>query len=110
MPNFIFAYHGGRKPESPQEGEAMMDAWRAWFGTMGASVVDPGNPVGLSKTVSSSGIRDDGGANPVSGYTIVSADTIDAAVDLARGCPMVTDGSGSIEVAEVIDLAMDTGK
>ncbi|WP_298916399.1 YciI family protein [uncultured Roseobacter sp.] len=101
MPNFIFAYHGGHMPEGEDEIAKTMAAWQAWFETMGAAVVDPGNPVGMSKTVTDDSVTDGGGANPISGYTVVTADDIDAAADLAKGCPMVVDGTGSIEVAEI---------
>lgn len=104
MPDFIFAYHGGKTPESPEEGQKVMAAWMAWFEGMGAAVVQPGNPVGLSKTVSAAGVADDGGANPLSGYSVVRADTIEAACEMARGCPMVADGSGSVEVAEIAEM------
>lgn len=101
MPNFIFAYHGGHTPQSEDEITKTMTAWQVWFETLGAAVVDPGNPVGVSKTVTHDTVSDGGGANPVSGYTIVSADDMDAATDMARGCPMVADATGSIEVAEI---------
>ena len=31
MPNFVFAYHGGKKPETPEEGQKAMAAWNKWF-------------------------------------------------------------------------------
>lgn len=101
---YIFVYHGGTTPTSPEEGEKAMAAWGAWFEQMGAAVVDGGNPVGQSTTVSARGVQNDGGSNPASGYTIVQASSIDAACDLAKGCPMVTDGTGSIEVAPIIQM------
>ena len=104
MPDFIFAYHGGKTPESPEEGQKVMAAWMAWFEEMGAAEVQPGNPVGQSKTVSAASVADDGGANPLSGYSVVRADTIEAACEMARGCPMVADGSGSVEVAEIVEM------
>ena len=104
MPKFIFAYHGGKKPESPEEGEKVMAEWGAWFSGMGAAVSDPGGPVGLSHTVSKKGVAENGGANPLSGYTLVTAKDHAAATAMARGCPMVKDGSGDVEVAEVIDM------
>ena len=102
MPNFIYAYHGGKKPETPEEGAQEMAKWEAWFKDLGAAVVNPGNPVGLSKTVSASGVADNGGANPLSGFTIVQADTIDQAAEMAKGCPMM--GSGTVEVAEIMEM------
>ncbi len=104
MPQFIFAYHGGKTPESPEEGEKVMAAWNDWFASMGEVVDIPGAPVGLSKTVSQSGVADNGGANPISGYTVISVDTIDEACSMAQECPMVRDGTGSVEVAEIHEM------
>lgn len=103
MPKFLFVYHGGKKPETPEEGEQVMAKWGAWFGEMGAAVVDGGNPVGMSKTVSSGSVADNGGANPTSGYSIVSAGSIDEAVAHAKGCPIL-ESDGSVEVAEVMEM------
>ena len=104
MPEFIFAYHGGKTPASEEEAAREMALWEKWFTEMGEAVAIPGNPVGASKTVSAAGVEDHGGANPISGYTVVNAADIDAATEMAKGCPMVADGSGSIEVAPIIEM------
>ena len=100
MPKFLFAYHGGKIPETEAEIAAEMQRWRDWMDGLGDALVDPGNPVGMSITVSIDGVADNGGANPVSGYSLVMADDLNAALAMAAGCPMVTQGHGSIEVAE----------
>ena len=104
MQKFMFAYHGGGRPETEEEGAKVMAAWQSWLGGMGAACVDMGNPVGMSKTVSAEGLADNGGANPLSGYTIVQAADIDAACDLAKGCPILEGGAGSIEVAAIVEM------
>ena len=104
MSNYIFAFHGGKKPEGPEEGAKFMERWKAWVGGLGDAVVNPGNPVGMSKTVSSGGVSDGGGSNPLSGYSIVKADSVDAAVEMAKGCPHLD--HGTIEVAEVMEIIM----
>ncbi|MSU89759.1 hypothetical protein GE300_09030 [Rhodobacteraceae bacterium 2CG4] len=103
MPKYVFAYHGGKKPESPEQGEKVMAAWNDWYGGMGNAVVDGGGPCGMSQTVSNSGVAQNGGANPVSGLTQVEAPDMDAAVAMAKGCPILSDG-GSVEVAEVLQM------
>ena len=40
----------------------MMDAWGAWFGSMGAAVIDGGNPVSQPTTVKPDGSLVDGAA------------------------------------------------
>ncbi len=102
MSNYILAYHGGKKPESPEEGAKQMAKWKAWVGGLGDAMVDPGTPLGKSKTVSSGGVSDDGGSNPLIGYSIVKADSMDAALDMAKGCPFLD--MGTIEVAEVKEM------
>ena len=104
MTKFMYIFHGGNRPETPEEGEKVMAEWNAWFESMGSAVTSPGGPAGMSKTVRKGGIDDNGGANPVSGVTIVEARDQDTAVRMAQGCPMVKDGSGTVEVAEMLDM------
>lgn len=103
MPKLLYVYHGGSKPQSPEEGEKIMAKWYAWFEKLGAAVADGGNPVGLSKTVTGETVADNGGANPASGYSIINASDINDATDKAKGCP-IHDNGGSVEVAEIIEM------
>lgn len=41
---------------------------------------------------------------PLSGYSIVEAPDQQAACDMAKDCPMVVMGDGSVEVAEIIEM------
>lgn len=102
MPKFLFVYHGGKMAETPEEAQADMAKWMAWFEAIGEQVVDAGAPVGMSTTVSDTGVEDDGGANPVSGYSVISADDINAAANVAKSCPII--GTGTIEIAEVVEM------
>ena len=104
MPRFIFAYHGGAMPETEEEGARVMAAWQSWLEGMGEGCIDMGAPVGLSKTVSADGVVDNGGANPLSGYTIVAAPDVDAACEMARGCPILEGGKGTVEVAPIVEM------
>lgn len=104
MAKYLFVYHGGSTPESQEEVAAVMDAWGKWFGSMGNAVVDGGNPVGASSTVQSDGsVLADGGANPATGYSLIEASSIEAALGHAKDCPVLASG-GSVEVAEAIDM------
>ena len=102
MPNYIFAYHGGKRPETPEAGAQLMARWRTWISGLGTAMINPGNPVGKSYTVSASGVTDDGGANPLSGFSIVQADSLDAALEMAKGSPHLD--HGTIEVAETMEM------
>ncbi len=48
-------------------------------------------------------VAKDGGANPVSGYSLIEAKDYEEAVTKAKGCPILT-GGGSVEVAEAFDM------
>ena len=104
MTKFIFAYHGGKMPETEEEGARVMAQWESWLGGMGAAALDPGNPVGPSSTVHPDGsVSCDGGVNPLSGYSVVAADSIERATELARGCPILEAG-GTVEIAEIVEM------
>ena len=103
MPKFVFAYHGGRMPESEAEGAEMMAAWGSWMEKHEKDFIDPGNPVGASKTVSATGVADNGGSNPLSGYSLIDAADMDAALKIAKGCPIIGH-DGSVEVVEAINM------
>jgi len=105
MAKYLFVYHGGGdNPSSEAEVAEIMDAWGAWFGSMGSAVVDGGNPVGKSSTVNPDGsIAENGGSNPASGYSLIEASDLDDAIAKAKGCPILAAG-GSIELAEAIDM------
>ena len=104
MAKYLFVYHGGSHPESKEEVAKVMAAWGAWFGSMGSAVIDGGNPVGKSSTVRSNGsVASNGGANPVSGYSLVEAAKLEDALAKAKKCPILAAG-GSVEVAEAMDM------
>ena len=104
MAKYLFVYHGGSHPETEEEAAKVMDDWGNWLGSMGAAVLDGGNPAGKSTTINPDGsVTDDGGANPVSGYSLIEASDRDDAIAKAKGCPVLTAG-GSVELAEAIDM------
>ena len=104
MAKYLLVYHGGGAPANPAEVQEVMNAWGAWFGALGAAVIDGGNPVGKSYTVKPDGsVAHDGGANPASGYSLIEASDIEDALAKAKGCPLLKAG-GSIEVAQAMDM------
>lgn len=105
MQKFMFAYHGGSTDMTQEEGKAHMGQWMAWMENLGEAVVDRGFAVGKSKTAGPKGILNDGGANPLSGYTVIQAADMDAALQMASESPHIAIG-GSIEVAPVMNMSM----
>lgn len=103
MAKYVLVYKGGGMPETEAEQQAVMEAWGAWFGGLGAAVVDGGNPFGPACSIAADGAVSDGGDAGLSGYSVLSADSLAAAAEMAKGCP-VRSGGGSIEVYETFDV------
>ena len=106
MANYLLVYHGGgdMSTATPEEQEKTMQAWMGWFGSLGPAVVDGGNPVGRAWTIQGDGTVEGGGANPCTGYSVLKADNMDAALVMAKGCPNLASG-GTVELCETFDAA-----
>jgi hypothetical protein len=101
MANFVLIYSGGNAGSSEAEREKIMQQWGGWFGKLGDRIVDMGNPFGpKAKNLSNGSVHDGAVGTPATGYSIVKADSLDAATELAKGCPVLQSG-GKITVYEV---------
>ncbi len=104
MAKYALIFHGGGMAETEEEQAAVMAAWGAWMEGLGGALKDPGNAIGNSSTINADGsVTAGGGANPATGYTLLEADSLDAALALAKDNPILQSG-GSIEVAETIEV------
>jgi hypothetical protein len=102
MAKFVYVYTGGQMAETPEAQEQAMQAWGAWFATLGDTVTDMGNPFGGSTTVKSGGSAS-GGISGLGGYSIIEAGSLDEAAAGADGCPVLATG-GSVEVYEALEM------
>jgi hypothetical protein len=103
MKKFLVLYSGGKAPTSQQEAEASMKVWMAWFGKLGAAVVDAGNPLGESKTIGITGIHDGPGGNSSNGWGFIQADSLASAAALTKDCPIIAEG-GKVHVFDLIAM------
>src|SRR5215207_8781838 len=101
MANYLLTFHGGKMPESKEAQDASMAAWTGWFGTLGDALVDGGNPVGQARAISPDGSVMEATSAP-SGYSIIKAEGIDSAVELAKGCPVLA-GGAAVVVSELFN-------
>jgi len=80
-----------------------MEKWKSWVGNLGEALVNPGTILGKgAKIVSQKGVSDDIGTSRLTGYSIVKASSMDAALEMALRCPHRD--HGTIHVAEVMDM------
>lgn len=93
MSTYVLAFRRTTQPTTPE----VEQAWNDWFGIIGAQIADFGNRVSSAQMV---GERSSDG-DELSGYILINADTADAAVDIARGCPGLRSG-GRVEVGTVV--------
>ena len=104
MGKYVFAYSGGNGMAATQEErDAQMAKWGQWFGELGSAVQDGGAPTGPAKTVGPGGSVADGGSRGLTGYSVISADSLDGAVEAAKGCPVLENG-GSVDVYEALEM------
>ena len=107
MGKFVIIYSGGGgMAAAPEERERIMAEWGAWYGRMGAAIVDGGAPFAASKHFTSAGVGGDGplGDTPASGYTIIEADSLDAAAAACAEHPHLNHG-GQVQIYQAIDMS-----
>ena len=83
--------------------KAGMEGWMKWAKDNEASIVDLGSPLGKTKRIDAEGISDT--KNEITAYTIVQAESHEAAAELFANHPhfMIFPGQ-SVEVMECLPL------
>ena len=107
MSKYIYLYRGPATPMqdfTPEQQAEQMEAWGQWMTRLGPSLADAGAPFGQRTALA------DDGSNPapgdLNGYSIVEADSLDAAKALANKHPFLAEGKGrfSVEVFELVPM------
>lgn len=103
MTKFLFTYHAPMQPAdaAPSDPAAMqevMNAWMAWAGRVGEGLLDFGTPLAGGVHVTSDGTSPSN--HDVAGYSLVEAESMDAALALTQGHPHLAMGGCTIEVHE----------
>jgi hypothetical protein len=104
MANYVLVYKGGGGMANDEAArQKIMEAWGRWFGSLGDSLVDGGNPFGPSASIAPGGAVTNAGGAGLTGYSIIKGDSLQAATEAAKGCPVLTDG-GTVEVYETFPV------
>jgi hypothetical protein len=107
MAKFLFLYRSptnNRSSMTPEEMQQILQKWNTWIteGLRSGWLLDPGDGLKQDgRLVNAKKVVTDGpfveSKEIVGGFSIVAADTIDAAAELAKGCPVFLRG-GTVEV------------
>jgi hypothetical protein len=92
MSTFVLTH---RAPKNYTGSAENMAAWNAWFERLGANLIDRGNPIFARQSLGNCGSD-----TVLGGYTLISANDMEAAITLTNGCPMLAEGGG-VEVGEL---------
>ena len=92
MAKFLFAY---RTNQTALPSDDAVSAWRAWLESMGTSLDDRGHPVFDRRALGNCGSD-----TRLGGYSLITADDLEGALALAKGCPGIERGGG-VEVGEL---------
>ncbi len=109
MAKYMIMYKGEATDMSDmteaQVGEVMA-AWGAWMEKVGPALADIGTPFGPGTSIVDNGTI--GTATSLTGYSIVEADSMEAAQALASDHPYLSEGRGSfaIDVYELLPVPM----
>jgi len=113
MKDFMMLFHSEPNPNfnpTPEQIQAEVKQWQDWMGGIGAQgkLKNPGEALGYDgKTMHADGSITDGPyaelKEIVGGFIIVSAESTEDAIQLAKGCPALTNG-GKVEVRDIMDL------
>ncbi len=103
MPRYLMTYLGGDHPEDPEQGQQHFARYMEWLSSLGEAALSPMNPLQETHTVEADGAVRAGGDSGMSGYTIVEAESLDAALAMARCCPFLDIG-GRLEVSRLVDM------
>jgi hypothetical protein len=103
MSQYVLVYLGGDQPSSPEEGKENFSKYMDWLSSLGDAAVSPMNPLRNTSTVNPDGSVAPGSTTTMSGYTIIEADSMEAALSIAKACPFLDIG-GSLEVSELAQM------
>ena len=111
MANYMLVCVGGIHPSDADEAARVAQAWGAWFGRLGATVSNPGSPFGPAKTLAAGGTITDGAPCGLTRYTVIAAESLEAAAEIAKDCPHLhsfgsTGVCGTIEVYEALQVTV----
>ena len=104
MAQFGLLYIGEPQFSSPEQGQANAQQYMAWLDGLGDAVVNRGIPMGPPTRVDYNGVSSDPREDRLTGLTIVEANDMDAAIEMAKNCPYIE--VAALDVVQIFEMNM----
>jgi len=98
MQTYVIVNHNNNPPTPPTP--EVLQAWSAFFESIGSSLVDGGRPFTQNKAVVAEGKTIDAAQDSAIAYYIVKAETLDAAVELVKDSPIANRPGCEVRIYE----------
>ena len=105
MAKYMIVYKGeatDMEDMAPEQVQEVMGKWAAWMEGVGPAMVDMGQPFGPSASMVDDGTEQ--AADAASGYSVIEADSLEAAKAMTKGHPYLSDQTGkyAIDIYEMM--------
>lgn len=111
----MFLYEGGdaqwHENASPEDIQSMMQAWESWMQALSekGQLISGGDPLHhCGSRLTSTGLVTDIAASEykdlVSGYSVISANSMEEAIEIGRSCPVFSDPTVTMQIREIFNL------
>lgn len=103
MPTYLVAYHGGTPSKAADRMADYMARWKRWSDGLG-DALGGGSILGRSiRLTDGAGGSVDPDPDRLTGYYLLTADSLETAERLLRACPIFEVG-GSVQIAEQVEM------
>jgi hypothetical protein len=101
MSQYIITYLGGDQPSTLDEGKQCFVKYQEWLGSLGDNIVTAMQPYKNTQVINPERHVSKESPAGIPAHSIVTAESIQAAVDIAGGCTLL-DINGSLEVSKLV--------
>ena len=102
MAQFGLLYVGEPQIDDSQAAQDHQKQWFDWIGSLGDAIVNPGIPMGPPTRVTADGVSPGPTEGRLTGLTIVEAEDMDAAIEMAKSSPYVE--VATVDVVQIFEM------
>lgn len=103
MAKFMITYLAGDQPDTAEQGQQHFAKYQAWLKSHASAMISPANPLKNTCLIQADGSVSQQSETGMSGFTLIEADSIEIALEIAQACPFL-EINGRLEVSQIIDM------